>query len=131
MLVSKWVPQQDILAHPNLKLFITHGGLGSFQETLCYQKPVVTIPVLASQPQKAVEAKRLGFGEYVLFDELTEDKLVQAVNTVLHDPKYTMAAQTLGSVANDQITRPLDGRLRREIRTYSVTTLSLKFMYRS
>ncbi len=39
--LSKWLPQQDILAHPNTKLFITHAGQSSIQETLCHQKPVV------------------------------------------------------------------------------------------
>ncbi len=39
--LSKWLPQQDILGHPNTVLFITHAGQSSSQETLCHQKPVV------------------------------------------------------------------------------------------
>ena len=43
VLLSKWLPQQEVLAHPNVKLFVTHGGQSSFQETLCHGKPVVKI----------------------------------------------------------------------------------------
>ena len=39
--LMKWLPQQAILAHPNLKLFIHHGGQSSFQESLCHKKPTV------------------------------------------------------------------------------------------
>ena len=46
VMLSKWLPQQEILAHPNLKLFITHGGQSSFQETLCHKKPVVSLPCI-------------------------------------------------------------------------------------
>jgi glucuronosyltransferase len=42
VMLSKWLPQQEVLAHPNVKLFITHGGQSSFQETLCHGKPVVS-----------------------------------------------------------------------------------------
>lgn len=41
VMLSKWLPQQDILAHPKLRLFITHGGQSSTQEALCHKKPVV------------------------------------------------------------------------------------------
>ena len=43
IMLSKWLPQQDILAHPKLKLFITHGGQSSTQEALCHKKPVVRL----------------------------------------------------------------------------------------
>ena len=41
VMLHKWLPQQDVLGHPNVKLFVSHGGQCSFQETLCHQKPAV------------------------------------------------------------------------------------------
>ena len=41
VILHKWLPQQDVLGHPNVKLFISHGGQSSFQETVCHQKPAV------------------------------------------------------------------------------------------
>ncbi len=41
LMLAKWLPQQDILGHSKTKLFISHVGQSSFQESLCHQKPVV------------------------------------------------------------------------------------------
>ena len=43
--LSKWLPQQDILSHPNLKLFISHMGQSSAQEALCHHVPVVIFSI--------------------------------------------------------------------------------------
>ena len=45
VMIKQWVPQQDILAHPNLKVFVTHGGLLSVQEALYHKTPLVGIPL--------------------------------------------------------------------------------------
>ena len=108
VLLSKWLPQQEILGHPNLKVFITHAGQSSFQETLCHQKPVVAIPVAGDQPNNAAEVERLGFGISQPWLSLNEDELYAALDKVLHNPKYTETAERVGSTLNDQLTRPLD-----------------------
>ncbi len=50
--LSKWLPQQDILGHPNTRLFITHAGQSSTQETLCHQTPIVCRSVTKEWVQK-------------------------------------------------------------------------------
>ncbi len=41
VMLTKWVPQQDILGHPATKLFISHVGQSSVQEAVYHGKPVV------------------------------------------------------------------------------------------
>ena len=41
VMLSKWLPQQDVLADPKVRLFVSHGGQSSSQESLCHQKPMV------------------------------------------------------------------------------------------
>jgi glucuronosyltransferase len=37
VMLQKWLPQQDVLGHPNVKLFITHGGHGSILDTIYHE----------------------------------------------------------------------------------------------
>ena len=73
--VSNWLPQQDILAHPNLKVFITHAGQSSSQEAMCHQKPAMAIPVQGDQIINGLEIERLGFGLSLNYMDLKEEEL--------------------------------------------------------
>ena len=41
VMVVDWLPQQELLAHANTKIFITHAGQSSTQESWCHAVPTV------------------------------------------------------------------------------------------
>ena len=49
MLVRAWLPQQDLLGHPAVKVYLTHGGIHSMYEALWHGKPMVLVPMTADQ----------------------------------------------------------------------------------
>ncbi|KAG7164576.1 UDP-glucuronosyltransferase 3-like 1, partial [Homarus americanus] len=50
VMISKWLPQQDVLAHDKVKVFITHCGLLSLQETTYHAKRLLALPTFSDQP---------------------------------------------------------------------------------
>lgn len=87
VIIRKWFPQDAILAHPNVKLFITHGGLLSTTESIYFGKPIVGIPVFGDQRINILRAERSGYGLYINYKDLTEAALFKAVTSVLQSER--------------------------------------------
>ncbi|XP_018579882.1 UDP-glucuronosyltransferase 2B10-like [Anoplophora glabripennis] len=105
--VGKWLPQQDILPHPNVKLFITHGGL-STTETIYHGVPIIAIPILGDQKMNAYNAERLGYGIVLPFVEVSEENLSRLLDEILSNPKYTNNAKERSTIMKDRQVKPLD-----------------------
>lgn len=85
--IKGWYPQEDILAHPNVKVFITHGGLLSSTETIYHGKPVIGIPIFGDQGLNMARAERAGNGIILNYNNLTQEALTWAIGEVLNNPK--------------------------------------------
>ncbi|XP_072383365.1 UDP-glycosyltransferase UGT5-like [Diabrotica undecimpunctata] len=108
IVIRQWFPQQGILAHPNVKLFITHGGLLSNLEAIHYGVPVLTLPIFGDQRMNAAKANAGGFGVSVTFSTMTEEVLSKALNEILTNKKYTETAKLRSSLMHDRIAKPMD-----------------------
>ncbi|XP_018579881.1 UDP-glucuronosyltransferase 2B7-like [Anoplophora glabripennis] len=106
--LGKWFPQADILAHPNTKLFITHGGLLSTTETIYHGVPVLALPVFADQKMNAARATLDGYGLTIKLSELDEEKLSSALDNLLNDPRYRDNAKMRSNLMHDRPVKPMD-----------------------
>ncbi|KAH8358919.1 hypothetical protein KR093_003241, partial [Drosophila rubida] len=108
VLISKWFPQPDILAHPNVKLFITHGGLLSTIESIYFGKPVLGLPVFYDQHLNVERAKQAGYGLGLDLINLNGTDLQNKIVELLTNPSYAQAVQLKSTLFKDQKDTPLE-----------------------
>lgn len=96
-----------ILAHPNIKLFITHGGLLSSTETIYHGIPVLAVPVFGDQDANADRVENNGFGLKLAFRDFTEEKFEKSINEILHNPKYKENVLSRTKIYHDRPEHPL------------------------
>lgn len=73
--------------HPNIKLFITHGGALSFGEAVYHGVPMVGMPFMIDQFGNVAKLVRKGFGLSLRSDSLTPETVLETLKEVLDNPK--------------------------------------------
>ncbi|KAH8241008.1 hypothetical protein KR026_010157, partial [Drosophila bipectinata] len=107
ILYKKWLPQDDILAHPNIKLFINHAGKGSVQEALFHGVPMLALPVFADHPGTADKLVANGYGLRLELAILEEKQFKAAIKEIIENPKYAQKAKSFSQLYRD---RPLSAQ---------------------
>ncbi|KAH8359715.1 hypothetical protein KR093_008468, partial [Drosophila rubida] len=108
VMLGKWFPQPDILAHKNVKLFISHGGLLSSIESVYFGKPILGLPVFYDQFMNVKRAEHMGFGLGLDLMNLKQAELEKTINTLLTTPSYGNAAALISERYRDQPESSLD-----------------------
>lgn len=106
--ISKFLPQNDILAHPKVKAFVTHSGLFGTQEATWYGKPMVGIPFFVDQKRTMNKLKQLGIAVEVDFRTLHIEDFKKAILTVLEVPSYAENSKKVSKLFQDKPERILD-----------------------
>ncbi|KAI5746283.1 hypothetical protein M8J77_001866 [Diaphorina citri] len=105
---KNWVPQQAVLAHPNCRLFISHGGVNSVLEAIHHAVPLVGVDFYGDQKSNVQRMVDLGAAVPLSYFNITEKSLLWAANTVLDNESYKLAALKASRRFNDRQNSPLN-----------------------
>lgn len=108
LFIRNWLPQKEILSHPNVKVFISHGGLIGTQEAIFHGIPIIGIPIYADQYNNLLQAEKHGFGKILEFHEINEEILEKTLKEVLSNESYRINAKEMSRRFKDRPMSAMD-----------------------
>lgn len=106
ILGRSWIPQKEILAHPNVKVFITHGGMLGTTEAVFNGLPVLGMPFFGDQHVNIARAIYRGYAVKIDRYNITEENFNGALQELLTDPKYMRNAKAFSIAFADKPMSP-------------------------
>ncbi|KAJ8981275.1 hypothetical protein NQ317_004011 [Molorchus minor] len=104
--IFKWLPQQDVLKHPNVKIFIFQGGLQSMEEAIFSNVPLIGIPFVFDQDVNVIKMAEKGIGLCLYKETLTKESFKEAILEVINNPSYKERTMEISELYKDQ---PMSG----------------------
>ncbi|XP_020710188.2 UDP-glycosyltransferase UGT5-like [Athalia rosae] len=111
VVTMKWIPQQGVLAHPNLKVFIYQGGLQSTEEATYHAVPLIGLPVYADQSMQVGKMVSLGVAKKLDIGNVRSEDLVEAIRAITSDNGYKQRMLNLRSLLKDKPKDPLENAI--------------------
>ncbi|KAE9528127.1 hypothetical protein AGLY_012549 [Aphis glycines] len=106
VMIKKWFPQRDIMAHSKLKLFIYHGGLSGINEAIINQVPILGIPLFSDQYRNMVNAVFMGMGLSLDYKTLDKQSVLTAAKEIINNKKYKQNVKKLYQTFKDRPMSP-------------------------
>ncbi|KRT85102.1 Glycosyltransferase [Oryctes borbonicus] len=94
--------------HPNVKLFVSHGGMLGTSEALYCGVPVLGIPIFADQLLNIRNSVSKGVAIEIPYNQITEEKLVVAIQSLLNDPTFKTNTERVSRLFKDRPMSALD-----------------------
>ena len=86
--IVEWIPQNDLLAHKDIKAFFSHVGHNSLYESIYHGVPVVAFPLFADQHGNAKKTEHFGLGLSVDYKSTNAEQLLETLELVINEPRY-------------------------------------------
>ena len=83
-----WIPQNDLLAHKDIKAFVSHVGHNSLYESAYHGVAVVAVPLYADQFPNARKAENFGIATVLDHKTMNAKQLSEAIQHVIDEPRY-------------------------------------------
>jgi hypothetical protein len=106
--IVSWMPQNDLLADPRVRLFISHGGMNSLIEAVYHAKPVIVCPIALDQSYNAAAAVSKGYAIRMDIRNFTADSLLANIEKILSDRKYLVNAKLSSAILKDRSETPAE-----------------------
>ncbi|XP_024118019.1 UDP-glucuronosyltransferase 1-2 [Oryzias melastigma] len=107
-LIVDWMPQKDLLGHPQVKVFVAHGGTNGVQEAIYHGVPVLGIPLFFDQYDNLLRLQERGAGKIIQLADLNSHTFEEGLKDLLHDSSYRQNIQRLSRLHKDQPISPMD-----------------------
>nr|AAH25940.1 UDP glycosyltransferases 3 family, polypeptide A1 [Mus musculus] len=104
--IMDWLPQIDLLAHPSIRLFVTHGGMNSVMEAVHHGVPMVGIPFFGDQPENMVRVEAKNLGVSIQLQTLKAESFLLTMKEVIEDQRYKTAAMASKVIRNSHPLTP-------------------------
>ncbi|KAJ8976653.1 hypothetical protein NQ317_010368 [Molorchus minor] len=98
-------------SHPNVKLFITHGGLMGGQEAVYCGVPRLGIPLFGDQIVNVKLAENMGLAVKLDLESITKKSALDALNKMLNNPMYQEKAKEVSKRYKDRPLSAMDTAL--------------------
>ncbi|XP_044733444.1 uncharacterized protein LOC123296047, partial [Chrysoperla carnea] len=107
VMIRKWMPQLDILSHPNVVGFISHGGLLGTIEAFYNGVPIVSVPFFGDQFHNAKALESHGTAAILNTWNLKKDSISKALNFILQS-RVLEKAKRQARLFRDRPMSPMD-----------------------
>jgi len=108
VMISQWLPQNDILAHPSVKLFVTHSGNKGQYEAIYHGVPMIGFYLLGDQLYNAKRLDHKGYGLSMNLYDFTADQLLDNIHKILGDKSYKERVMKASEIFRSQVQSPVE-----------------------